>query len=233
MKYYTSFGYVENDEPEYDSIEQFAFLRNLSYDYQPDLETILENYPADYVIIPDGKPYLTAKVPFIIPGYIEKGKIYRNTADIFLGLATNFILLNKKIPDILIFKYLEELNRNHAMKYLPVKVMEDLYKMLLEDRNILKEYQLEYKVKGVIKTYGFIDSKKEWINPKCKDKKLTYYNRYKISIDEIVNNLPDRKVTMQELSEKSAYSDRKSFANSLTSEQKAIIKSHNKKYNKR
>lgn len=233
MKHYTSFGYVENNEPQYDSIEQFAFLRNLSYDYQPDLETILENYPANYVNIPEGKPYLTAKVPFIIPDYIEKGKIYRNTAEIFLGLATNFVLLNKKMPDILIFKYLEELNRTHTIKYLDELVMTDIYNMLLEDKDILKPYQLEYKVKGVIKTYGFIDSKKEWINPKCGDKKLTYYNRYKISIDEIVNNLPDRKVTMQELSEKSAYSDRKTFANSLTSEQKAIIKSHNKKYNKR
>jgi hypothetical protein len=63
--------------------------------------------------------------------------------------------------------------------------------------------------------------------------KHEYQNRKKKYNNDIVSNLPNRKVTMNELSKKSSYSSERTFLNSLSVDQKSIIKAHNKKYNKR
>lgn len=238
MRHYTSFGYIEDEKPEYDSIERFSRIRNLRYELEAEEETTLDSYPTDIVRIPDGKPYLTSIIPYKIPGYIEKYKIYRNVREIIYGFGTNFLLINKKLPEEYLLRYLEEINRRHLNSYLTEGKLMGIFEDLIIDRNQLRPYKLEYRDRdGSIKSYGYRESKTEWINPKIMDKKSVWNNRMSInsgiSNNDIVSNLPDKKITMKELAEKSAYSSEQTFRNSLTSDQKTIIKSHNKKYNKR
>lgn len=205
----------------YDS--DFNKIGNRTYEREESLETTLERYNSDCVHIPNGKLYFSAKVPFKMPKCIKNGIIYRNHIEILYGLASNYLLLNPGRPKEWVLDYLLYLNKFHTSEYFSYEELLGISETVIEDINVVMPYN------SVIKEW--------WINPQCKDKKKAYENRLKnwdgVSNQDIISNLPDRKVNMKELFKLSCYSSDRNFINSLTSEQKAIIKSHNKKYNKR
>lgn len=205
----------------YDS--DFNKIGNRTYEKEELLETTLERYNSDCVHIPNGKLYFSAKVPFKMTKCIKNGIIYRNHAEILYGLASNYLLLNPGRPQEWVLDYLLYLNKFHTSEYFSYDELVGISETVIEDINVVMPYN------SIIKEW--------WINPGCKDKKRAYENRLKnwdgLSNQDIISNLPDRKVNMKELFKLSCYSSDRNFINSLTPDQKATIKSHNKKYNKR
>lgn len=203
---------------------EFNGFGTKKYEASEILETTLENYPVDCVSIPDGKLFFSAKVPYTFKGSIHKGLIFANHKLIFFNLGINYAKLNPNRPSEWIYEYLEYVNRtNTNQNYLSAKCIEGLVEDIVKDIDKFDPFYSKIK--------------KWWINPSIIDKKSAYNNRLKnssgISRDKILSNLPDRKVTTEELSKLSVYSSDRTFMNSLTADQKAIIKAHNKKYNKR
>lgn len=203
---------------------EFNGFGTKKYETDEILETTLENYPVDCVEIPDGKLFFSAKVPYTLKGSIFKGIIFANHKLIFYNLGINYAKLNPNRPSEWVYDYLEYINRkNTNHNYLSPEDLQGISQDILNDIDKLEPLYTKIK--------------KWWIKPSIIDKKSAYNNRKKnssgLSIENIIRNLPNRKVTMNELSKKSAYSSERTFLNSLSEDQKSIIKAHNKKYNKR
>jgi len=203
----------------YDS--DFSKIGNRTYEKEELLETTLERYDSDCVHIPNGKLYFSARVPFKMSKCIKNGIIYRNHSEILYGLASNYLLLNPGRPQEWVLDYLLYLNKYHTSEYFSYDELIGISETVVQDINVVLPYN------SLVKEW--------WIDPKCKDKRKAYENRLKnwdgLSNEAIINNLPDKKISMKELSSLSCYSSEITFRNSLTKDQKEIIKSHNSKYN--
>lgn len=193
-------------------------------------EITLRDYPTDIVKIEEGMDYYCCKVPFTritVDGKkIPVCRVFRNEDTFLMDYCTNYILLNPGITRNIVYKEMEYIRNHHIEKEIPLKQIENLIDYLLDlrDTNDLVPC-------NVIKKYW-------WIKPQCDNKLEIFRNRLKgntkihDSITNIIMNPPNHKITNKILSDLINISP--DYINSkLTSEQKAIIKSHNKKYNKR
>ncbi len=193
-------------------------------------EVTLSSYPTDIVKIEEGMDYYCCKVPFTritVDGKrIPVCRVFRNEDQFLRDYCTNYILLNPGITKNIIMDEIWFLRNHYMEKKIKYKTIENLVDCLLElkDRNALVPC-------NVIKKYW-------WIKPECNNKLEIFRNRLKGDtkihdfITNIIMNPPNYKITNKILSGLINISP--NFLNSkLTSEQKATIKSHNKKYNKR